>query len=310
MLHLICPNPALDRTILMKDFKEGEVNRPYLVHENAGGKSFNVAYVLKKEAGGQSEHFTIHTMLGGQMGQYLLALNEQEAIPLTVTQVEKNTRTCTISIDSEKGKTYLVYEEGFELKPELLEAFKERLLSSLNDGDYVVFSGSLMKGMPASFIYDISTQLPSGVGLVVDTSGPALKEASRAKLDLLKINDEELSELVGQKLESPEQVGQVLKDYKDLPFFIVTMGAKGVVAKLEDDLFYLTFPAIQVKNPIASGDFFLGCLVHSLYEKGGIDREAVQRACAYATANCLEWIPQVTEDKLNWVLERIQITDL
>ena len=46
MIHVVCPNPALDRTVLLSQFKEDVVNRPSQVHENAGGKSFNVAYVL------------------------------------------------------------------------------------------------------------------------------------------------------------------------------------------------------------------------------------------------------------------------
>ena len=66
------------------------------------------------------------------------------------------------------------------------------------------------------------------------------------------------------------------------------MGGKGVVARLKDDVFQLTFPTIHVKNPIASGDFFLGSLCHALESKGRVDREAVIRAYAYATANCLQ----------------------
>ena len=63
MIHLVCPNPALDRTILLHDLKEDLVNRPDAVHENAGGKSFNGAYVLNCEKDKEQGNFCIHTML-------------------------------------------------------------------------------------------------------------------------------------------------------------------------------------------------------------------------------------------------------
>ena len=309
MLHLICPNPALDRTILIDGYQEGQVNRPYLVHENAGGKSFNVAYVLKREGGGLCQDFLIHTILGGHMGDYLLFLNKKDGVPLAVTQVEKNTRTCTITIDSKERKTYLVYEKGFELDSDLLENFRKEILSSLQVGDYLVFSGSLMKGMPDDFIASLAEEVAGQVHLVVDTSGPALKEAVKAKPVLLKINDEEAAELVGHALEREEDLIQVLRDYADIPNFIITRGGDGVLARLGQDFYKLRFPAIQVKNPIASGDFFLGYLVHILEKEGQLNLQAVKKACAYASANCLEWLPQVQEDKIQFFLENIQVEE-
>lgn len=310
MLHLVCPNPALDRTILLSDFQAEVVNRPDLVHENAGGKSFNVAYVLKAEAQTDEEHFCIHTMLGGKMGEYVAQLNENDGIPLVVTQVNKNTRTCTISIDTVNRKTYLVYEKGFDLDQDLLETFTTNLVSAVKPGDSVVFSGSLMKGMADSYIKDVAELLPEGANLVVDTSGPALEQALKAKPALLKINDEELAELTGKSTSTPEEVAAIVKEYTDLPFFIVTMGGKGVVAKLGEDCFQLTFPKIEVKNPIASGDFFLGSLCHSLHERGLVDRESVMRACAYATANCLQWTPGVDQADVARILDQLVLTEM
>ncbi|KXU02781.1 Fructose-1-phosphate kinase or related fructose-6-phosphate kinase (PfkB) [Streptococcus constellatus] len=310
MIHLVCPNPALDRTVLLSHFKENVVNRPSQVHENAGGKSFNVAYVLNCEKGEEQVNFCIHTMLGGKMGEYLQQLNKENQIPLVVTEVDKNTRTCTIMVDTESGKNYLVYEAGFELSEELLEHFTTRLLSHVQSGDSVVFSGSLMKGMPDDYIAQIGRLLPEDVNLVVDTSGAALEAALPAKPKVVKINDEELAELTGCPVETAEEAAKLLKEYAEIPYFIVTMGGKGVVARLKDDVFQLTFPIIHVKNPIASGDFFLGSLCYSLENKGLVDREAVIRACAYATANCLQWTPKVELEDVKRIIQEMKLTIL
>ena len=88
------------------------------------------------------------------------------------------------------------------------------------------------------------------------------------------------------------------------------MGGKGVVTRLQDDVFQLTFPIIHVKNPIASGDFFLGSLCHALESKWRVDREAVIRACAYATANCLQWTPKVDPADVKRIVDEIELTTL
>ncbi|GGE29649.1 1-phosphofructokinase family hexose kinase [Streptococcus himalayensis] len=310
MIHLVCPNPALDRTVLMENFAEDVVNRPTEVHENAGGKSFNVAYILKQEKTAESSPFCIHTMLGGKMGEYIAELNQDQDIPLVTTQVRKNTRTCTIMIDTVKKKTYLLYEAGFDLDQELLNQFTENLLSAVQSGDTVVFSGSLMKGMPEDYIAQVAASLPEQVDLVVDTSGAALISALTAQPKVLKINDEELAEMTGSSTETAEEVAALLKEYQEIPFFIVTMGGKGVVARLQEDVFHLTFPKIDLKNPIASGDFFLGSLCFALANRGKVDREAVIRACAYATANCLQWTPRVEMADVERIIQEIELREL
>ena len=167
-----------------------------------------------------------------------------------------------------------------------------------------------MKGMPDDYIAQIGRLLPEDVNLVVDTSGAALEAALPAKPKVVKINDEELAELTGRSVESAEEAVNLLKEYAEIPYFIVTMGEKGVVARLQDDIFQLTFPKIQVKNPIASGDFFLGSLCYSLENKGLVDREAVIRACAYATANCLQWTPKVELEDVKRIIQEMKLTSL
>lgn len=65
-----------------------------------------------------------------------------------------------------------------------------------------------------------------------------------------------------------------------------------------------------MKNPIASGDFFLGSLCYALANQGTVDRESVRKACAYATANCLEWTPKVDPKKVEEILGQLVLTEM
>ena len=80
-----------------------------------------------------------------------------------------------------------------------------------------------MKGMPDDYIAQIGRLLPEDVNLVVDTSGAALKAAFTAQPDIVKINDEELTELTGYPVETAEEAAKLLKEYTKIPYFIVTM---------------------------------------------------------------------------------------
>ncbi|ABP89173.1 Fructose-1-phosphate kinase and related fructose-6-phosphate kinase (PfkB) [Streptococcus suis 05ZYH33] len=59
MIHLICPNPALDRTLLVEKIEKNIPLRPTEVRDYPGGKSFNVAYALR-ENGVTELHYPYH----------------------------------------------------------------------------------------------------------------------------------------------------------------------------------------------------------------------------------------------------------
>lgn len=308
MIHLICPNPAIDRTLLTKNFTPSIPNRPFEVKEFPGGKSFNVAYAIKREDPHCS--LTVHTILGGHNGAYLRELAKKNGIPLTETNVEQNTRLCNIVVDTEKNTIYPIYEKGLQLSSSILETFTKKIVESVKERDIIVFSGSLMKGMPDNYIAQIIGKLANkNVKVFVDTSGKALVEAYKAKPQLIKINDEEILDLFpNRKLYSNEDYYELLKEV-EIDYFIITLGAKGVIAKMKDDYYYLKAKEIDAKNPVASGDFFLGILT-SYVEKNLNAEEALKMAITYSTANCLNWYPSVNKEDINKIYNTITVKNL
>lgn len=312
MIHLICPNPAIDRTLLVKNFTAERPNRPYEGQDFAGGKSFNVAYPMDFEDG--SVPYCIHTILGGRNGDYLNELASKRNIQLEITEVEINTRFCTIIVDTTNTTIYPLYENSFVLDEHLLNKFTQQLLNAIQPEDTVVFSGSLMKGMPNDYIAQIKEQLKGqDIRFFIDTSGQALVEAYKGNPEVIKINDEELSDLV------PDYTFDRLQDYAHflkseaaatIPYFIVTLGEKGVIAKLNQQVYHLCVPPVQAKNPIACGDFFLGGLVKYL-TLGQLDAvDVLKKAVSYSTANVLNWFPEMKQADIERIEQEIIITPL
>lgn len=308
MIHLICPNPAIDRTLLVKNFSKGKPNRPFEVREFPGGKSFNVAYALNFEE--PIVDFKVHTIIGGDNGNHLKSLAKSAHVTLSALEIKENTRICNIIFDTINNDTYPIYENSFTLRPELLEQFTQGLEKAIKPNDTIIFSGSLMKGMPDDYIQQFQIKFKNqNVKFFIDTSGEALKNAYHAKPEVIKINDEEILDLVpdAQLIQIEDYVNFLRgKIAEEIPFFIITLGAKGIIAKMKDDIYYLSLPKINAKNPIASGDFFLGGLVKYLTISDDYEF-ALKKAISYSTANCLNWYPELNKNDVSHFFESVKI---
>ncbi len=309
MIHLICPNPAIDRTLLIDDFTEGKPNRPYEVKEFAGGKSFNVAYAMGFEA--PQVDFCVHTIAGGRNGDLLKELANANNISLQLTEIDKNTRVCNIVMDTKNNRTYPIYENSFDLNQKLLSVFTNRIKQAIVPGDYVVFSGSLMKGMPGDYIANFIKEFQEKeVKVFVDTSGEALVQAYKAKPYAIKINDEEILDLFPNlKLDTVDSYAELLKSdaAAETSIFIITLGAKGIIAKINDQIIHVQAQKVAAKNPIACGDFFLGGLVKNIR----LQNDAVttlKKAISYSTANVLSWYPELKQTDIDAIYDSLKVT--
>jgi tagatose 6-phosphate kinase len=311
MIHLICPNPAVDRTLLLETIENAIPNRPIEVKEFPGGKSFNVAYALTYEK--ISETVMIHTMIGGLYGKQLVELAQAKGYLLRTTAVQKNTRLCNILVDVQKKEIVPVYEKGFELDEATLALFTQNLIHAIHENDIVVFSGSLMKGMPADYISQLEAELARRqvtFKLCVDTSGAALKETyQKAAPYLIKINDEEVREIFPKKqLNTVEDYLTLLADgiKKEIPNFIITLGKAGIVARMHGEFYFGAAQPVEAKNPIACGDFFLGRLIKGIAEEDSVEA-MLKSALVFSTCNVLNWYPEVTDTQLATILPTITL---
>ncbi|GCF92548.1 tagatose-6-phosphate kinase [Enterococcus florum] len=308
MIHLICPNPAIDRTLLIDGFVKEKPNRPYELKEFAGGKGFNVAYAIGFES--PDVDFCVHTIAGGRNGELLIELANANKTKVELTRIDKNTRVCNIIMDTHLGDTYPIYENSFDLNPMLLEEFTENLKKKIHKKDVVVFSGSLMKGMPAEYIADfIKGFRDEDVNVFVDTSSQALVHAYEAKPYAIKINDEEILDLFPDlTLDTIESYVELLKSERttDIPVFIITLGAKGIIAKMEDQIFHIQAKQVQAKNPIACGDFFLGGLVkYNCLQSDALT--TLKKAISYSTANVLSWYPELNQKDIDAIYHSLEV---
>lgn len=308
MLHVVCPNPALDRTIFLEKFDINGVSRSQQTKELLGGKGFNV--IRSYSFQNPNSAFTAHAFLGGYIGKHLQTLADAQNISTTVTPIKENTRICSIIVDNEKGHAHLINEKGPVISASEKQAFEDSLLDSVQLEDYVVFSGSLPDGLPSSFYRDLIVSLQAkGAKCVIDSSGEALAKSIEAKPWLLKVNESEYLELKNKTVSSTKEIISLLKDDTTLENIIITLGGDGSIAKIHGKCYRITLPYIPAKNATASGDIFLGKLLEALQSNKEI-KTALVEASSFAASNCLYWYPHIDMNDVNEMKEQIKTEEL
>jgi 1-phosphofructokinase len=167
-----------------------------------------------------------------------------------------------------------------------VEALLERAVVAADGAGWVVASGSLAPGTPA----DLYARLAAGVRAVgsrvaVDTSGPALESVLATGPDVLKPNEEELSEVTGV---TPETLGDVVVAATELrskgvKTVVVSLGSSGAVLVDGGHAFHAESGVIVPRSTVGAGD----ALLAGFLAAGGDGPDALAEGVAWGAAACV-----------------------
>jgi len=305
MIHIICPNPALDRTIFLKNFQVNGVSRANSSSDSLGGKGFNV---IRSFLVGPPVDFTIYSFLGGYTGKYLESLIKESTMNHMITQIMETTRICSIIVDENHKHAHLINEQGPLIHEEEKKKFIDDIISNIKAGDTAIFSGSLPEGLSENFYQSIIEQLnKKNVKSVLDSSGKCLTYGVEAEPWLIKINKDEFAELMGTDIEDKNSLKEELTNISSSSNYIITLGSEGCIAKINGKIYEVKLPKVNAKNATASGDIFLGALVKTLINSKNAN-EALLEASAYSLSNCLYWYPNIASSDIKKYKNKIEVT--
>ncbi len=288
MIAVVVPNPSLDKTVIIPDFAVGQLYRPAQVMTLAGGKGFNFARALHT-LGQQS---LLLAPAGGHAGQLLLKLAQQEGLVCERIAVEGELRTCLTIVDpSADYRVTELYERGAPLETGAWERLVSETARHLSQANFLAVCGSFLPGTPTRGLYDLMLQARSAaVPVLLDTYGPQLAEALELGPALLKINQFEASELVGQSLTSPVQAiaGAAELQRRGAKAVVITLGKQGAVGiTAEGHSFAWAAPEVAALCPTGSGDCLFAGIASSLVQGWSLP-EAVRMGIAAGAANTLQ----------------------
>ena len=289
MIVTLTANPSIDRAVqLTGPLVPGEVQRAASSREDAGGKGVNVARVVA--AAGAPARAVVPV---NDHDPYRLLLDET-GVELEVVPVEGRVRA-NLTITDPRGETTKLNLPGAELSAAEAAALIEGVVAAAENATWLVLAGSLPPGVPATFYADIMSAVRHRWGaraprIAVDASGAALDAVVQsARPDLIKPNQEELAELLGEDAADDDDViGEAVRRASTLvpervASVLVTLGADGALLFDAEGAWRGRAPRIRVASTVGAGDSSLAGYVLADLD-GASAPQRLARSIAYGAA--------------------------
>ena len=277
-------NPALQKTLVFKDFRPGLVNRASALRIYTGGKGTNFCRAgnIFHKADYELLHFT-----GGENGRKADELLAKEGIKTFSVKIQAETRCCVTCLNESDGSMTELIEPSSPLTEKDQKEFLSLLQEHLPECSAAAISGSLPDGTESIFYTPWAEKiLKAGKLLFID----AVKGIENTLLlpgkKVLKINKEELFFLSGEK-DLKQGMERMFEKYV-LEVLAVTDGAENAFLATKQGVRkkYILPVLEKVISPLGCGDTASSVFCALLLDK--VDAaEAFKTALAAACANCL-----------------------
>jgi len=289
MVVTVTMNAAIDRTLTVPNFQRGQRHRASAGLTLAGGKGINIARALKR----LGVPVVATGLAGGRTGTRIVEELTSEAILNDFVRIDDESRTSTAIVDPTGGSYTELNEWGPHVSGEELEMLLEKLVYLSQGADYVVFAGSLPRGIDDDFYGEAVHELNRrGAQTVLDAEGEPLRLGVQAEPLLVSPNEREAEALVGQEFNDDDDFLTGLET-------IAEMGARNVLVTRESGCWALLrtdrhasryraeAPRVEPVSAVGSGDVLLAAFVAARLD-GRADEEALRAAVAAGAASTLE----------------------
>jgi 1-phosphofructokinase family hexose kinase len=290
MIVTVTLNAAIDRTLLVPNFQLGQRHRASVGFTSAGGKGINVARAARR----LGVAVVCTGLAGGRNGTLLVDELANEGILNDFVRIRGESRTSTAVLDPTSNVYTEINEWGPEVADDELDVLREKLAYLTQGAEYVVFAGSLPRGVDPGLYADLIRDANRRDLLtVLDSDGEALRLGIEAEPWLVAPNLREAEALVGHEFVDGEDLAAGLDE-------IAELGARNVVITLDTGCYALfreergqetrlhaTAPELEAVSNVGAGDTLLAGLI-AARSAGRTYEEAVRSAVAAGAASVLE----------------------
>ncbi len=289
MIVTVTMNAALDRTLTVPNFHRDQRHRSSSVLTLAGGKGINVARALKR----LDVPVVATGLAGGRTGTRIVEELTAEAILNDFVRIKEESRTSTAVVDPTDSTYTEINEWGPRVSPGELDTLLEKLQYLSRGADFVVFAGSLPRGVDEGFYAEATRELNRrGVSVVLDTEAAPLRLGTEAEPELVSPNQGEAEGLVGQEFEDDDDFLMALDAIADMGARNVHITTEtGCFALLREDRrvrrFRAIAPLLEPVSAVGAGDALLAQYLAARLERRPVE-ESLRLAVAAGAASILE----------------------
>ena len=289
-------NPAIDMGVTVDKVMPEHKLRCEKPKREPGGGGLNVTRAIAELGGNSTAVFPA----GGKTGDLLKFLVGHYCTGIACDQrpvpVLAPTRENVIVNETSTGEQFRFNMPGAELSEDEALACLEALVDGVkhasvgNGSGLAVISGSLPPGIEPPFVREVIDAVRAvGGRVVVDSSGPALREALGAGVCMVKPNRRELAQTIGELDEherDPAVVGAAAMELArthGVTYALVSMGGDGAVLATRDGYAYCPAPKVEVLSATGAGDSMVAAAVLAI-ERGAPPEEILRDGVAAGAA--------------------------
>ena len=281
MILTVCPNPCIDCTIEIEDFKIGRLNRLDSKTENTSGKALNTAIGVKRLGG---ECFATGFMFESD-GRRFERFLKSEGVPFDFVPVKGRVRVNYKIIDGKSMMTE-INDRGEKVPPLRQEELIKKVAALSETADMVVMSGSLPSGVETGYYAKLMAAIPAGKKIVVDCTGKELKKCLERGVFMVKPNLAELEAYSDKEITSLEEVKEcaVALVKEGAKYVLASLGKSGAVLTDGERTYFSRSANVAVNSTVGAGDSMLSAACLAV-EDGADMPEILMRAVAAGTAS-------------------------
>lgn len=309
MILTVTMNPAIDKTIKIDNFTEGEVNRVMDIRIDAGGKGINVSKVIKKLNG----ETKVLGFIAGKSGDTIIEYLDKFNIDHDLIRTEGETRTNIKIVDEKKGIITDVNEKGEKIKERELKSLIEKVEGSIKTGDIMVLAGSVPKGIEKDIYKElINIGHKRGAKTFLDADGELLIEGIKAKPYLIKPNIHELEKAYQIKFQNRKEIIEAAKRIIEsgVKNVFISMGGDGSLFINAERQIYIEALKVDVKNTVGAGDSLVASMAYALEKKYSLEKTLKLSTAVAALSVMTEGTGPQNLDKLKELEEQVKLTNL
>lgn len=276
-------HPALDKILRVQKLRSNDIARATIEMQYGGGKGNNAARALHN----LGTDVIATGYQGGNIGEWIIEHFASEGVRTDFVRCAAGTRTSLMLIEEETNDTFAIYEPGQLVTAEEMELLKAHFITLLPHTSMALFCGSAQTPALAELVKELITLAEArGVKCALDGSGLALKEGVIAKPSLLKVNREELAELVEHPLTDETDQVKAMLEMRDRGISIValTRGKGGLLITDGREFLEGILVMENVVNVMGCGDSTLAGMAKGISENASLEQIA-RLAVACGAAN-------------------------
>jgi 1-phosphofructokinase family hexose kinase len=312
MIITVTLNAAIDRTMAVPNFRQGNRHRSVESRNVAGGKGINVARALAR----LGRPVIATGLAGGPTGHRLIEELAEESILSDFTPIAEESRINLAVIDPTSGEQTEINERGPEVTAQEVDTFLDRLDYLARGASMCVLAGSLPPGVEPDLYARIVRELGQrGVTVVLDSEGEPMQAGVRAGPSVITPNVLEAEELVGHEFEGPGDLASGLAQLLELGASeVIVTRSEGCVAAVgppsERTFYEVRTEPMEPVATVGSGDAFLAGYVAARYA-GQSANECLALGVACGAESTQHFgAGSVDPDQVERILADVQVREL